>query len=295
MVDDSADGKDLMLTLRAPRPDDAETLGRICYDAFGAISDAHNFPRDFPNPEVATGLMTSMIANPGFHGVVAEEDGRVLGSNFLDERSAVFGVGPITVDPQIQNRGVGRRLMEAVLERAAERGAPGVRLLQAGYHSRSLSLYASLGFDVREHLACMTGPAIAGRPAHGEARAATPADEEACNRLCRRVHGHDRAGELSQAVAQGTAMVVERAGRITGYASQVAYFGHAVGETSDDIKALIAASGEVGPPGILVPSRNGELFRWCLDHGLRVTQTLTLMTQGLYNEPAGAWMPSILY
>ena len=284
-----------MLMLRAPRPEDAESLGRICYDAFAAISDAHNFPRDFPNPAHAVGLMTSMIANAGFHGVVAEEDGRILGSNFLDERCAVFGVGPITVDPRIQNQGVGRRLMEAVLERTDEWAAPGVRLVQAGYHCRSLSLYVSLGFDVREHLSCMTGPAIEGLPAGGQARAATPADEEACNRLCRRVHGHDRAGELSQAIGQGTAMVVERTGRITGYASQLAYFGHSVGETTGDIEALIAASGEVGPPGILVPSRNGELFRWCLDHGLRVTQTLTLMTRGLYNEPAGAWMPSVLY
>ncbi len=239
--------------------------------------------------------MTSMIGNPGMYGVVAEEDGQVLGSNFLDERGPICGVGPITVDPTIQNQGVGRRLMQAVVARAAERGAAGVRLLQAGYHSRSLSLYASLGFDVREHIACMSGPAIAAGPAGIRARAATPADEAACNELCRRVHGHDRAGELSQAIAQGVAMAAERDGRITGYASQVAYFGHAVGETSDDIRALIAASGEVGPPGILVPSRNGELFRWCLDQGLRVTQTMTLMTQGLYNEPGGAWMPSILY
>ena len=148
-----------MLTIRAPRPGDAPALGRICYDAFAAISGAHNFPIDFPSPEHATGLMTSMIANPGFHGVVAEEDGRLLGSNFLDERGTIFGVGPITVDPLAQNKGVGRRLMQAVLDRTAERGAPGVRLLQAGYHTRSLSLYASLGFDVREHLSCMTGPA----------------------------------------------------------------------------------------------------------------------------------------
>ena len=284
-----------MLTLRAPRPEDAPTLGRICFDAFGAISAEHNFPRDFPSADAAAGLMASMIANPGFHGVVAEEDGRILGGNFLDERSAIFGVGPITVDPKIQNRGVGRRLMQAVLERADARGAPGVRLLQAGYHLRSLSLYAGLGFDVREPLACMTGPAIKTPPPGIEARAAGPADADACNRLCRRVHGHDRAGELSQAVEQGTAMVVERAGRITGYASHVAYFGHSAGETSDDIQALIAASGEIGPPGILVPTRNGALFRWCLEGGLRVTQTLTLMTRGLYNEPAGAWMPSVLY
>ena len=283
-----------MLTFRDPRHEDAEPLGRICYDAFAAIAGAHNFPVDFPGPEHATGLMTAMITNPGVWGVVAEEDGRILGSNFLDERNAVFAVGPITVDPKIQNKGVGRRLMQAALERTDERRAPGVRLLQAGYHTRSLSLYASLGFDVREPIACMSGPAIAAGPPGIAARGATQADEEACNQVCRRVHGHDRAGELSQAVASGTAMVAERAGRITGYASHLAYFGHAVGETSDDIKALICASGEVGAPGILVPSRNSDLFRWCLDGGLRVTQTLTLMTRGLYNEPAGAWMPSVL-
>jgi hypothetical protein len=36
-------------------------------------------------------------------------------------------------------------------------------------------------------------------------------------------------------------------------------------------------------------------MRWCLGKGLRVTQSLTLMTMGLYSEPQGAWLPSILY
>lgn len=48
-------------------------------------------------------------------------------------------------------------------------------------------------------------------------------------------------------------------------------------------------------PGILVPTRNAELFRWCLQHGLRVVEPMTLMTVGLYNEPAGSYLPSILY
>jgi len=44
-----------------------------------------------------------------------------------------------------------------------------------------------------------------------------------------------------------------------------------------------------------VPLRNGALFQWCLAHRLRVVQVLTLMTIGLYNEPAGAYLPSVLY
>jgi hypothetical protein len=126
-------------------------------------------------------------------------------------------------------------------------------------------------------------------------RAAAESDIEACNRLCHRVHGHHRGGELADAIGQGTAKVVERSGGISGYTSLVGYFGHSAGETNDDLKALIGSGAEFAGPGFLLPSRNGELLRWCLDHGLRVVQPITLMTIGLYNEPAGAYLPSILY
>ncbi|MGB2622514.1 MAG: hypothetical protein WA857_02520 [Candidatus Acidiferrum sp.] len=58
---------------------------------------------------------------------------------------------------------------------------------------------------------------------------------------------------------------------------------------------LLAAAEAFQGPGILVPTRNAGLFRWCLENGLRVVQPMTLMTMGLYNEPAGAYLPSILF
>ena len=112
---------------------------------------------------------------------------------------------------------------------------------------------------------------------------------------CERVHGHNRSGELSEAIAHGSARVVERQGRVTGYTSGFGYVGHAVAESNLDLEAMIAATDSFGGPGMIVPTRNAELFRWCLDHGLRVLMPLTLMTVGLYNEPAGAYLPSILY
>ena len=105
------------------------------------------------------GVLSMMFAHPGFYCVVAESGGQILGSNCLDERSAIAGVGPITIDPEIQNKGVGRALMEAVLARSAERGFQGTRLLQAAFHNRSLSLYTKLGFDTREPISTMQGPA----------------------------------------------------------------------------------------------------------------------------------------
>jgi predicted N-acetyltransferase YhbS len=283
------------ITIREARASDAPECGRICYQAFAAIASAHNFTPDFPNEELASGLIGMMLGHRGFHGIVAEVDGRVVGSNFLDERGAVWGLGPITVDPSVQNQGVGERLMRAALARAEHKQPAGVRLVQAGYHCRSLALYSKLGFEVREHLSCVQGSPIRGEMRGYGVRTAVERDLPACNALAVRIYGHHRAAELQDATAHGTATVVERGGRITGYATQIAFFGHATGETTDDVRALITAAESYAGPGFLVPSRNGELLRWCLQNGLRIRQPLTLMTLGLYNEPAGAYLPSILY
>jgi predicted N-acetyltransferase YhbS len=288
-------GLNANVILRPGTPDDAVTIGNICHEAFTVFSAKHGFPSDFPTPESGIGLATMLLAHPGFSSVVAEIDGMIVGSNFLDERAIVAGVGPITVSPVAQNAGVGRMLMQAVLERAEERGMAGVRLLQAAYHGRSLSLYASLGFEAREPIACMQGPAI-GITIHGhEVRPATFVDLAACNRLARTIHGFDRTIELSDALGTGSALVLERGGRITGYTTATAFFGHTVGETTEDVKALIGAAESFDGPGILIPIRNSALFQWCLVHGLRVSFPMTLMSVGLYNEPAGAFLPSVLF
>jgi len=283
------------VNVRLGRPGDAEVCGRICHDAFAAIAAAHGYPVDFQSREEAAGLLAGLLRKPGIFGVVAEIDGAVVGSNFLDERAPVAGVGPITVDPAVQNDSVGRLLMNAVMNRAAEQGALGVRLVQAAYHTRSLALYGKLGFTVRETLACLQGPPLRRAIEGYTVRPATVGDIEGANRICRAVHGFDRSLELADAVDRGSAVVVEHAGRITGYSTGVAFFAHSVGETTEDVKALIGAADTFGGAGFLVPMRNGPLFRFCLDHGLRVVQVMTLMTTGIYQEPQGAFLPSIMY
>lgn len=281
--------------LRQGRVEDAKTTGTICYEAFKSISGQHNFPPDFPSPEVATDFLSFVYANPDVYSVVAEVDGQVVGSNFLWETKPIAGVGPISVAPAAQNGQIGRQLMQDILARARVRDFAGVRLVQAAYHNRSLSLYTKLGFVAREPLSVMQGQAL-GRELPGyPIRAATIADVEAGNRLCFGVHGHTRTQELTDAIQQGTATVVERNGRLTGYATSIGFFGHAVGETHEDLKALIAAAPAFAGPGFLLPTRNTALFRWCLENGLRVVQPLTLMSWGLYNEPTGSFLPSIIY
>jgi hypothetical protein len=110
-----------------------------------------------------------------------------------------------------------------------------------------------------------------------------------------KVHGYHRGPELLEAIRQGSANAGEHDGRISGYTTTVGFFGHTVGESNEDLKALIGAAPEFPGPGFLLPTRNGEMLRWCLERGLRIVQPMTLMSVGLYNEPAGAFMPSVLY
>jgi GNAT superfamily N-acetyltransferase len=281
--------------IRAATAQDSFACGQICYDAFSTISAAHGFPCDLPGPEAAIGLLSMMFSTPGFYAVVAERDGRIVGSNVLAEQAVIHGVGPITIDPTLQNAGVGRKLMLAVMDHANRNGAAGIRLVQAAFHNRSLSLYASLGFDIREPLSCMQGQTRERSIPGCVVRFAQPADQVACNALSRQVHGFDRAAELTYAIQEGSARVVERGDRITGYTTNLGFFGHSTTETNVDMQALLTSVESFASPGILVPSRNSALLRWCMANGLRVVQPMTLMSTGLYNDPAGTWLPSIVF
>jgi predicted N-acetyltransferase YhbS len=284
------------LTLRPGQPEDAILCGQICYDAFKTIAEQHNFPANYPSPEAAIARMAERLKHPGLYAVVAEWDGQVVGSNFLDERSPIAGLGPVTVAPQVQNQTIGRHLMQAVLDRVATRGFLGVRLVHAAYHTRALCLYAKLGFTVRDFVARVTGatPLAISLPGY-TVRSATLADLEACDAVCNRIHGHHRSGELREAIVHGSATVVEHGGHLCGYATSVSAAGHAVGESTEAVQALIGAAPALERGGFLVPLRNEALLRWCLTTGLRVAVPQTLMSHGFYQEPVGAFLPSVLY
>jgi predicted N-acetyltransferase YhbS len=281
--------------IRHASREDAEVCGEICYRAFRDIAEQHNFPPDFLSVDFARAVVGSMISTPGVYGIVAELDGRIAGSNFMDERSPIAGIGPISVDPEIQNSGAGRQMMLHMLERVAANRFAGVRLVQTAYHNRSFSLYAKLGFEIREPLAVMSGPALNASIPGYTVRRASEADASACNQICFDAHGHNRDGELRAAIKDGHANVVEHVGRISGYSTVIGFGGHTVAQSNQDLKALISAARAFVGPGFLVPARNGDLLRWCYSQGLRLTQLMTLMSVGLYTEPRLPFLTSVLF
>ncbi|MDQ6811620.1 MAG: GNAT family N-acetyltransferase [Actinomycetota bacterium] len=284
------------VTLREVKPEDAKECARICFEAFGGIDDHHRFPRSFPSLEFAEGLMQAFVGSPLTWGVVAERDGRIVGSNFLHEGDPIGGVGPISVDPDHQSGGVGRKLMEAVIERG--KGAPGTRLLQDSYNMLSLSLYASLGFEEREPVVRMSGKPANG-PVEGiEVRPLREADLDECGTLCKKVHGFERTNELRAAMHAFAPYVALRDGRVSAYSTTLTFWpmAHGVAETDEDMQALLrgVAAAVEDPLAILVPLRSG-LFHSCLSEGLRSLKPMNLMTLGSYQEPHGSWFPSVLY
>ena len=283
--------------IRPATPADAEACGRIIFEAFRGIADQHGFPWDFPSVEAGTQLAATFIAAPSIYGVVAELDGRVVGSNFMAEGDPIRGIGPITIDPSVQGSGIGRRLMEAVLARAGD--AMGVRLVQDAFNTRSMSLYASLGFDVREPLLLMQGAPRSGPDLGYAVRPMTAADVGACGALCMAVHGIERTLELQEALRVFTPFVVERKGRITGYLSAAMFWlmNHGVAETEQDMRALLAGAAAMSsePLSLLLPTRQANLFRWCLHQGMRAIKPMTLMTIGHFQEPRGCYFPSVQY
>jgi ribosomal protein S18 acetylase RimI-like enzyme len=274
--------------------EDAERLGTIAFEAFYKISTDHNFPPDFPDAETGIGLAKMMLNRGDIFSVVAE-DGKILGSNFLWEGDEIDGVGPITVDPSDQNSSIGRKLMERVITRSTENGKAGVRLVQAAYHNRSLALYTKLGFDVVEPLSAINGePFIVEIPGR-KVRQMTIKDVDAANKLCIATHGISRRNEIAGAAEAGSAIVVEYEGGLSAYATGLGFFGHAVAKTNDDLKSLIGSGSQISGPGFLLPTRNGNVLRWCFENGLRIVMPLSLMSKGYYQTPRTPFVPSILY
>ena len=272
--------------------DGAEKLGDICYRAFDGVSRRHGFETDFESPAMAQMIISGLIRDEHCHSVTALENGEPVGSNFIMTPDDVGGIGPVSIDPERQGRGLGRALMEDVLRHARENGIERVRLMQDSFNMQSLSLYASLGFDTKMGAALLV-PVPADVP---EVRPATADDMEAVERLSGEIYGVSRRREVeSMATGPFRPFVYEESGRV------VAYFipgiiGHGVGETEEALVAtVLGATKHVDETFALAfcPLTEGSLFRRFLAAGCKVRKVMNLMTLGPYEEPRGPWMPSV--
>jgi predicted N-acetyltransferase YhbS len=287
----------MSIVVRPIEQNDIEACGKIGYEAHKAISSAHGYPSEQPSEEYGIGVIKMCLANPNSWGILAEKQGKILGSIFLHKfpPSPVRVIGPLTVHPSAEG-GVGRALMDAALGQAKKQGNNQVRLVQSPSHIRSFVLYTKCGFALREPLFLMQGHPLKYRYNNYDVRPVqNDNDISACNELCRKEHGFSREGELRQAKDQGVACMIERNGDISAYAAGIGLFGHAVAKSNEDLKALISSAQAILGPGFFVPARNHELLNWLLQNGFRIAWPAGLMTLGPYQEPSISFLPSLAY
>jgi GNAT superfamily N-acetyltransferase len=284
----------MSIRIERVRPEWVPELGRICFEAFSTLQDRHGVERDFDAVESGEMVVGLFASRADYAGFAALDGDRLLGSNFLGFSDDVASVGPITVSPEAQGRGVGRTLMNAVLDEARKRGRSRVRLQQEAINTSSLSLYESLGFDWREGCALMR-PSIAS-DADPLMRAIEEDDLGTIGAISTRHFHHSRRNEAEGLLRIGVpGVLLERDGRCTGYFFP-GMLGHGFAESDADLATLVTQAMRVAPPMFhrcIVPLGENGLHRALLGAGCRTIKLLNYMSVGPYQRPIGAWMPSI--
>lgn len=227
-------------------------------------------------------------------GFVAEDDGVVIGTamcwTFGADRASL---GHVIVSSEHQGRGIGRKLMEIVLEELG----PRITFLHATRAGQPL--YEKLGFNV-----CGTLDQFNGNVGKAEAvplldgerlRAGTPDDFPCFIELDSRASGLKRHALLSALLERGESVALERDGEIVGF-SVLRRFGrgYVIGpvvalRARDDMRARALI-------GHWLNRCNGEFVRidvptgtslpdWLIEQGLKRVDTCTKMVR---NGPASA-------
>jgi predicted N-acetyltransferase YhbS len=283
-------------SIRPITPDDIEACGTIIYKAMNGVASRHGFPLDFKEINEALGFIKMLVHNPLIYGVVAEAEGKVVGSNFLDMRNSIYGFGPTTVDPDVQLKGVGRQLVKAILHH--NKDSHSIRLVTESYNMVSACLYTSMGFVTREPALLITGK-VSKVENKIEIRLLTINDLDECAKLCQKIYGFERTNELKNVItdfSEFAPLAAIRNGKIVAYASSIAFWptNHAVAETEEDLCSLLAGAGSLSkhPLAFLLPTRQTKVFRWCVSNGLRAQRPETIMSLGEYHKPQGYYLPS---
>jgi predicted N-acetyltransferase YhbS len=295
---------------------DVPETARVCMEAFNTLHYKNLGHLDFGLFESALGFHQALASHPKVYGVVARDaEGRIVGSNFLDQRGEVASVGPISVDPNTQATGVGRALMQAVIDKGVKDGHKSIRLVQEAYNLVSFSLYVKLGFDPKDQLNFFMGRCAEDWPEPKlklVIRPMTADDLAACAALHKRVVGVEREQDLAECLSsvwstyhdEPLVAVEEGSERLVGYATSVTLPGHSVGECDEVVARLHykmtrrVSSGRNDDSVLLkvIGRLSPALVKWALTGGLRLQRNATLMALGTYSDPVdGVYVPSIGY
>lgn len=141
-------------SVRALRESDlpaADRIMRLAFGTFIGLPDPTSFMGD------ASYVGTRWLADPAA-AFGAEVGGEIVGSNFATNWGSIGFFGPLTIRPDLWDRGVGKRLMEPIMECFARWDTKVAGLHTFAHSQKHVGLYQKFGFWPRFLTALMSKP-----------------------------------------------------------------------------------------------------------------------------------------
>jgi len=118
---------------------DADHIMRVAFGTFMQLPDPERFGEGMDH------VKTRWIADPNA-AFAAEVNGKLVGSNFAAKWGSFGFFGPLTVHPNLWDRGVAKRLLEPTMELFKEWGVTHTALFTFAHSPKHLGLYQKFGF-----------------------------------------------------------------------------------------------------------------------------------------------------
>src|SRR6185369_15386700 len=181
---------------------EAARIVRVAFGTFIGVPDPENFwsDRDY---------VYGRHRAPHVAAFAAKLDGKLVGSNFGTRWGSVGFFGPLTVRPDLQERGVARALLASTMEQFDSWGTRHVGLFTFPHSAKHIALYQKYGFYARFLTAIMSARAVrqatAGWSRFSELSQAQRDEAlQACRDVAEAVYpGLDLSGEIASAHGQG--------------------------------------------------------------------------------------------
>jgi len=285
--------------IRRMTREDIPEVGRIGVEAFNDLMARHNRPPLYPDPQVGPLAATAYLSIDAEHSLVATEDGHVVGSIFYRRRGETVSVGPATVAPVAQGRGVGTKLFQYVIDREPNAGS--MRIMQDSLNLPSFELLVRIGYALGEEVAMFTLPGgfREERESDPAVRMARVEDMIDILAMDRRLFGSDRRRDFDFLRRFGKILTLHSGRALQGYLAQMPTPGRTMlgpggADSSESLMRLILhAVGEtLGELSLILPACS-ENVKPLLVTGFRLVGLSNLMYRGGWQVPPGAYAYSL--
>jgi hypothetical protein len=125
--------------IRNMAKEDINRVGEIIYEAFNSVAIKYGYISNVNSVEEGSRLAWTLFHHGPCERLVAEVEGRVVGSACLSIRGDFAGLGPAVVDPYCQDKAMGKELISGVLKKAEN--LKSIRTFTESFNPAAFSLY----------------------------------------------------------------------------------------------------------------------------------------------------------